>query len=146
MARANHSEPMLSASPEHDAGCTYGGFSCGHWLVAAGCSEYHPETHIVTDDRCPCGFEFPGFGAGKVVFDVDDRPLPLGLQQGIGTPIEREYPEYSNPSKRLPDGRLARVATGRMVEEEDAGMTTVEDEFGAIFDVPTSDWNARPAS
>lgn len=80
----------LSASPRHAAGCSYGGFSCGFWLVIPDCTEYHPETHIVRDDRCPCGNEFPGFGSGLAVCDTDDRDLPVALQKGIGTPIERE--------------------------------------------------------
>jgi hypothetical protein len=73
------------------AGCSYGGFSCGYWLVVDGCDKYHPETHIVTDDQCPCGNEFPGFGSGKAVCDHEDRPLPPELREGIGTPLEREF-------------------------------------------------------
>jgi hypothetical protein len=67
----------------HPAGCTYGGFSCGYWLISEGCTEYHPETHYVTDDRCPCGNEFPGAGTGVVVSDAEDCPLPPELQAGI---------------------------------------------------------------
>lgn len=81
------------SATEHAAGCTYGGFSCGYWLVVEGCDEYHPETHIVRDGRCPCGNAFPGLGDGKVVSDADDRELPIELQAGIGTPWERERDE-----------------------------------------------------
>ena len=66
----------------HDAGCVYGGFSCGYWLVVEGCPEYHPEKHYVTDDFCPCGNEFPCAGTCVVVADAQDRPLPLELRSG----------------------------------------------------------------
>jgi hypothetical protein len=75
---------------EHEAGCRYGGFTCGWWLRVDGCSDYHPETHIVRGDRCPCGNEFPGFGDGHAVCDADDRPLPLELQVGLPTPLVLE--------------------------------------------------------
>lgn len=78
---------------EHPAGCTYGGFSCGYWLVAEDCDEFHPETHFVTDDRCPCGITFPGFGTGMCVADHHNRPLPPELRTGIGTPLELEVAE-----------------------------------------------------
>lgn len=80
----------MTAATIHPAGCTYGGFPCGYWLVVEGCTEYHPETHIVRDDHCPCGNEFPGFGDGLAVIDTDDRPLPVELQKGLGTPLELE--------------------------------------------------------
>lgn len=79
---------MTEIATEHEAGCTYGGFSCGYWLVVPGCPEFHPETHIVRDDRCPCGNVFPGFGEGRAVCDTDDKPLPPELQQGIGSAAE----------------------------------------------------------
>jgi hypothetical protein len=90
MARGNSRDGFIAATL-HEKGCTYGGFSCGYWLVAEGCTEYHPETHIVTDDRCPCGHTFEGFGTGKCVSDADDRELPVELRQGIGTPLELEF-------------------------------------------------------
>jgi hypothetical protein len=67
----------------HAAGCTYGGFSCGYWLLVEGCEEYHPETHYATDDRCPCGHEFAGAGTGVFVSDAQDKPLPEHLRRGI---------------------------------------------------------------
>jgi hypothetical protein len=70
-------------TPAHEAGCSYGGFSCGYWLIADGCPEYHPEKHYVTDDECPCGITFAGAGTGVVVSDAQDRPLPVELQRGI---------------------------------------------------------------
>lgn len=73
----------MNDSAIHAAGCTYGGFSCGYWLLVEGCPEYHPETHIVTDDHCPCGHEFPGAGTGKVVSDAEDKELPPELRRGI---------------------------------------------------------------
>lgn len=82
--------PDSGTPATHAAGCTYGGFSCGYWLVSDGCPEYHPETHIVTDDRCPCGNTFPEFGSGLAVCDTNDRDLPAELRQGIGTPLELE--------------------------------------------------------
>jgi hypothetical protein len=56
----------------HDAGCTYGGFSCGYWLIVDGCSEEHWERHYaLADDRCPCGTLYPGVeGPAVVVFDA----------------------------------------------------------------------------
>lgn len=49
----------------HAAGCVYGGFSCGYWLIAEGCTLSHWEEHYVGDDqRCPCGIEFPGAPRG----------------------------------------------------------------------------------
>lgn len=79
------------AATEHEAGCTYGGFSCGYWLRVEGCPEFHPETHIVRDDRCPCGHTFPGFGTGKVVSDAEDKELPPELRGGIGTAVELDF-------------------------------------------------------
>lgn len=73
----------------HSAGCLYGGFSCGYWLIADGCDEFHPETHYVTDDRCPCGTEFPGAGTGVFVSDANDKELPAELQDGLGTAVLR---------------------------------------------------------
>lgn len=87
---------MAENATTHEAGCTYGGFSCGYWLVAEGCEEYHPETHLVTDDRCPCDLEFPGFGSGYAVSDAQDRALPPELQEGIGTPLELQYGRVSH--------------------------------------------------
>ena len=84
--------PARSAATRHEAGCSYGGFSCGYWMVVDGCPEYHPETHLVRDDRCPCGNVFPGFGTGHAVSDFHDRELPPELRQGLGTPIELEFP------------------------------------------------------
>jgi hypothetical protein len=75
----------VPAPTTHEAGCTYGGFSCGYWLVVDGCDEYHPETHYVTDDYCPCGHEFAGAGTMAVVYDAHDRPLPEHLRTGIGS-------------------------------------------------------------
>ena len=72
-----------AAATIHPKGCTYGGFSCGYWLVADGCDLYHPERHIVNDDRCPCGNTFEGAGTGVVISDHDDRPLPPELRGGI---------------------------------------------------------------
>lgn len=65
------SDPVSASLREHPAGCTYGGFSCGYWMVAEGCELYHPERHVVTDDRCPCGNEFPGFGSGIAISDAE---------------------------------------------------------------------------
>jgi len=59
-------------------------------MVADGCDEYHPETHIVTDDRCPCGHVFSGAGTRKVVSDFHNIDLPVEHQAGMGTPLERD--------------------------------------------------------
>lgn len=61
------------AGPTHPAGCTYGGFSCGYWLIAEGCDLEHWERHIVRDDECPCGTTFPGAGTTVVFFDASDE-------------------------------------------------------------------------
>jgi hypothetical protein len=51
----------LLGDTEHEAGCVYGGFSCGYWLISDECDLEHWEKHIVlADGRCPCGSECPG--------------------------------------------------------------------------------------
>lgn len=38
----------------HPAGCVYGGFSCGYWLIAKDCPFEHPMFHCHTkDEPCP---------------------------------------------------------------------------------------------
>ncbi len=38
----------------HEAGCTFGGFSCQYWLVAEGCERRHPNVHVHgRDEFCP---------------------------------------------------------------------------------------------
>ncbi len=54
----------------HDAGCVYGGFSCGFWMIADGCPEEHWEEHYAKDDVCPCGDTFPGAGTARVLCDA----------------------------------------------------------------------------
>lgn len=62
---------VASAPPEHPAGCSFGGFSCGYWLVSDGCELEHWETHYVQEhDHCPCGVLFPGAGGSQVFFDA----------------------------------------------------------------------------
>lgn len=54
----------------HAAGCVYGGFSCGYWLVADGCAEEHWEEHLVmADGQCPCGTHYPGATGCVITFD-----------------------------------------------------------------------------
>jgi hypothetical protein len=54
----------------HEAGCTFGGFSCGFWLIVPGCKEEHWESHVVAgDETCPCGNTFPGAPRGVVFFE-----------------------------------------------------------------------------
>jgi hypothetical protein len=72
-------QPPETWEPEHAAGCVYGGFSCGYWIIANGCTEQHWERHYaLNDDRCPCGTLYPGVnGPAVVIFDAtadDDRP------------------------------------------------------------------------
>ena len=57
----------------HPAGCTYGGFSCGYWLIADGCDLEHWERHITLEnERCACGNHFPGAGRDVVFMDATD--------------------------------------------------------------------------
>lgn len=59
---------------EHPAGCTYGGFSCGYWLVSCDeCDRQHWEQHIVINDKCACGHTFPGAGTCVVFCDATDE-------------------------------------------------------------------------
>lgn len=60
----------MSEDGKHPAGCIYGGFSCGYWMIAEGCELEHPEKHYVTNDACPCGNTFPGAGTGAVGCDA----------------------------------------------------------------------------
>jgi hypothetical protein len=55
----------------HDDGCTFGGFSCGYWIIVDGCKNEHWESHIVAEDEtCPCGNTFPGASRGVVFLDA----------------------------------------------------------------------------
>jgi hypothetical protein len=59
----------------HAAGCCYGGFSCGYWLVVDGCELEHHERHYVgADGRCPCGTLYPGAANCVVGFDATTEP------------------------------------------------------------------------
>ncbi len=65
IVRATATRPF----PTHPAGCSYGGFSCGYWLIAEGCELGHWERHIiVANESCPCGTRYPG-AAGVILFD-----------------------------------------------------------------------------
>jgi hypothetical protein len=82
---------------EHAAGCTYGGFSCGYWLISPGCTEEHWEEHIVgDDDTCPCGHVFPGAGRGVVFCESGTPPSDeVRVQEildGVNWPRERGDP------------------------------------------------------
>jgi hypothetical protein len=66
-------QPPETWANKHDAGCTYGGFSCGYWMIADGCTEEHWERHLVSSDNtCPCGTIYPGAGRSEVIFDATD--------------------------------------------------------------------------
>lgn len=76
-------EPPVSWESEHPTGCSYGGFSCGYWLIAEGCTEKHWERHIVlANGSCPCGTEYPGAANCAVVFDASSPDVPLTDTQG----------------------------------------------------------------
>lgn len=65
----------LHGPSEHPAGCTYGGFSCGYWLVVEDCEREHWERHIVlADGTCPCGNSFPGASNTVVFYEQADNP------------------------------------------------------------------------
>jgi hypothetical protein len=68
----------------HPKGCTYGGFSCGYWLVADGCELEHWETHITNEDVCPCGITFPGARQSEVLFDATSPDTPDSFQESRG--------------------------------------------------------------
>ncbi len=71
-SRDDH-EPPATWDNRHDAGCVYGGFSCGYWLISDDCDLDHWEHHYsAADDHCPCGNHFPGAGRNKVAFNRTD--------------------------------------------------------------------------
>lgn len=64
-------EAAIQESGCHPAGCIYGGFSCGYWLIIPDCPLEHHETHYVgADSRCPCGTLYPGAVNETVGFDA----------------------------------------------------------------------------
>jgi len=66
-------DPTAGMVTEHPAGCTYGGFSCGYWLVSEGCPLEHWERHLVLEHgRCPCGTVYPGAASMVVFVDATD--------------------------------------------------------------------------